>query len=173
MVKRLSKISDSITINADIEAVFDLIARVEEFPLYVDILKEVREIGYRTYRWVARIPGRTLNWDSIITEFQRPTRLTWHSIRGFENSGTYHLLPIPGGTRVELTIEYSFGGGLLDRLMEALVAPITRTAAASILARVKDRLENNHSINSAGGRAHRKRRFLHAFTKRQHPRQRP
>ncbi len=131
-------ISESVTINADIDTVFDLISRVEEFPLYVSMLKEVREIGHHTYRWVAQARGLTLDWDSVITEFHRPTCLTWRSIRGFNNSGTYRLMRIPEGTRVELTIEYSFDGGLFNGLMEALVIPLTRAATASILARVKE-----------------------------------
>ncbi len=162
-------ISESVIINADIEAVFDLISRVEEFPLYAPILKEVREIGHHTYRWVARARGLTLAWDSVITEFHRPTRLTWRSIRGFENSGTYRLVRIPEGTKVELIIEYRFQGGLLDALMEALVVPITRAAAASILARVKERLEYDHSVTPAKDKPHRQRRLLRPFRKKRYP----
>ncbi len=161
-------ISESVTIHADIDAVFDLISRVEEFPLYVSVLKEVREIAHHTYRWVAQARGLNLDWDSVITEFHRPTRLTWRSIRGFNNSGTYHLMQIPEGTRVELTIEYSFDSGLLNGLMEALVIPLTRAATASILARVKERLEQDHLKISAKENRYRHRRFLHDFSKRRH-----
>lgn len=135
-------ISESTTINAEIEDVFDLISRVEEFPLYASMLKEVREIGPRTYRWTALVRGLTLTWDSVIVEFQRPSRLTWRSIRGFKNSGTYNLISIPNGTEVELTVEYNFEGGLLDGLMGALTIPLARTGAASILAKVRNRLEH-------------------------------
>jgi uncharacterized membrane protein len=161
-------ISQSVTINADVATVFDLISRVEEFPLYASMLKEVREIGHHTYRWVARVRALTLSWDSAITEFRRPTQLTWRSIRGFKNSGTYRLTNIPEGTRVELTIEYFFQGGLFDGLMEALVIPLARTAAASILAKVKARLEHAHSIHSAKEHTDRKRRFLHDFANKPH-----
>jgi uncharacterized membrane protein len=166
---KVPRISESVTVNANIESVFDLISRVEEFPLYASMLKEVRQIGYHTYRWVARIRGLTLNWDSTITEFSRPTRLTWRSTRGFENSGTYHLVSIPGGTRVELTIQYSFDGALFGRLMEALVAPIAGDATASVLGRVKNRLEHNHSASPAKDRMHHKLTFPVVLTKKGHP----
>ncbi len=161
-------ISEFVTINADIDAVFDLISRVEEFPLYVSMLKEVREIGHHTYRWVAQSRGLTLNWDSVITEFHRPTRLTWRSIRGFNNSGTYRLMRIPEGTRVELTIEYSFDSGLFNGLMEALVIPLTHASTASILARVKERLEHDHLRLLAKENRCRKEGFLHTPPKRRH-----
>lgn len=165
-------ISQSVIINADVATVFDLISRVEEFPLYASMLKEVREIGHHTYRWVARMQGLTLSWDSVITEFHRPTQLTWRSIQGFKNSGTYRLTNTPEGTRVELTIEYNFQGGLLDALMETLMIPLAHTAAASILAKVKARLEHAHSIHLAKEHTHRRRRFLHAFTNKPHLRPR-
>lgn len=152
----MPKISESVTINANIEDVFDLISRVEEFPLYATMLKEVREIGIRTYRWTALVRGVTLTWDSIIAEFHRPTRLAWRSIRGFKNSGAYNLISTPNGTRVELTIEYNFAGGPLDGLMGALTIPLARTAAASILAKVRGRLEHPHATKSATESAQRK-----------------
>lgn len=158
-------ISESVTINADIEHVFDLISRVEEFPIYASMLKEVREIDHRTYRWVARVRGLTLTWDSIIAEFHRPTKLTWRSIRGFKNSGTYRLMRIPDGTRVELTIEYNFEGGLLGGLIEALVIPPARSAAASILAKVKDRLERPQSTKSKTEDPCHRRQLTHVFAK--------
>lgn len=141
----MATISESVTIAAKREAVFGLISRVEEFPLYADSLKKVEKIGYRTYRWLARVHGFTLDWDSKITEFRRPARLAWRSIRGFENSGAYDLTTVPGGTRVVLTIEYSFAGIPLGGLMELLVTPVTRVAAAEILRRVKEQLERHHS----------------------------
>jgi uncharacterized membrane protein len=100
-------ISQSVIINADVETVFDLISRVEEFPLYASMLKEVREIGHHTYRWVARVRGLTLSWDSVITEFRRPTQLTWRSIRGFKNSGTYRPTNTPEGSRVDYRVQLS------------------------------------------------------------------
>ncbi len=161
-------ISESAIINTDVETVFDLISRVEDFPLYASMLKDVREIGHHTYRWVARVRGLTLTWDSIITEFHRPTRLTWRSIRGFKNAGTYNLINIPEGTKVQLTIEYNFEGGLLGGLTEALAIPLARTAAASILTKVKDRLEQPHSTRSAKENMRRKQAFPHAFGKKPH-----
>ena len=134
-------VSESATIMADIEDVFALISRVEEFPRYARNLVEVRKIGPRTYRWVARLGGVTLTWDSIISEFRRPTRLSWRSMRGFENTGTYTLARSPAGTRVDLVIDYRMTGALVGDGIARLLTPVTRAAARSILTRVKERLE--------------------------------
>jgi uncharacterized membrane protein len=145
----MASIFQSVTINAERGAVFDLISRVEEFPLYAHALREVEQIGRRTYRWVANVRGLRLAWDSKITEFRRPERIAWRSIKGFENAGAYTLRKVAGGTRVELQIDYRFPGGPLGRLMEGLVAPVTRRAAAAILARVRGRLEQPSATATA------------------------
>jgi uncharacterized membrane protein len=141
----MARIVQSVTINAERDKVFDLISRVEEFPLYAHALREVEKIGRRTYRWAANVRGFRLAWDSKITAFRRPEKIAWRSIKGFENSGAYTLRKVTGGTNVELRIEYRFPGGPLGRLMELLVAPVTHAAAAAILERVRRRLEHPSS----------------------------
>jgi uncharacterized membrane protein len=166
-------ISETVTINADINAVFDLISRVEEFPLYSDILKQVRKIGPDTYRWVARVQGFTLTWDSIISEFHRPTRLAWKSIRGYRNSGAYTLTAVSARTKVEICLEYSFQRPWMEKLLSPLVRPITRAAASEILARVKDRLERGHSRIPSEEIRHERRKLLRVIAKRRQPRHHP
>lgn len=143
----MTTIFETVTIDADIEAVFDLISRVEEFPLYADFLTEVRKIDDRTYRWVAQARGITLTWDSIITDYQRPVRLSWRSIRGLQNSGTYTLARSAQGTAVSIVIEYHLPSEFLERLTAPLAAPMTHSLVAQILERVKRHLESGVSPN--------------------------
>ena|ERR1700687_4278672 len=134
-------ITVTVTINANIEAVFDLISQIEEFPHYAEFCKEVREIGPNTYRWTAQTAGITLNWDSVVTEYERPLRIAWRSIRGFVNSGAFALTLTPSGTKVSINIEYSVSTQLLGTLSVLMVTPLVRAYAGQILRRVKRRLE--------------------------------
>ena len=163
-------ILETVTIKADVNAVFDLISRVEEFPVYARLIKEVHKISLDTYRWVARVQGFTLTWDSIISEFHRPTRLAWKSIRGFRNSGVYTLTPIPEGTKVEICTEYSFQNQWMEKLLAPLVKPIMRAATRDILARVKDRLESRHLGLLSDEKRHKKRKLIHVIARRRQPR---
>ncbi len=154
-------------INADIESVFNLISRMEEFPLYADVLKEVRDIGNNTYRWVAQVRGIRLEWDSVVTEFKRPTRLAWRSIRGFANSGAYTLVPSPTGTLVSISMQFNFPSRLLEKLTAPLVIPLTRALAAGILARVKQRVEGReHGLGVEKGTANRIKQFRFTLKRR-------
>ena len=134
-------VHETVEINADPDTVFDLIMRIEEFPLYTDALEEVRAIGPDTYHWTARAHGIRLEWDSVVTERERPKRLAWRSIRGVVNSGGYTLTPLPGGTRVSFSLEYRFPSRLLGMLLGPLITRLTRNTAVEILGRVKRRLE--------------------------------
>jgi uncharacterized membrane protein len=136
-------VHETVEINADPDTVFDLIMRIEEFPLYTDALEEVRAIGPDTYHWTARAHGIRLQWDSVVTECERPKRLAWRSIRGVVNSGGYTLTPSHRGTRVSFSLEYRFPSRLLEKLLGPLVSGLTRDIAVEILNRVKMRLERS------------------------------
>src|SRR6516164_9752046 len=86
--------------------------------------------------------GITLSWDAVITECQRPYRLAWRSVRGFQNSGAYTLTRSPQGTAVSLRIEYHLPSQFLEALTLPLADRLTRALAAQILARVKRKLES-------------------------------
>ncbi len=146
-------IRETVEINADPEAVFDLITRIEEFASYTDALEEVRAIGPDTYRWTARARGIRLEWDSVVTELERPKRLAWQSIRGVVNSGGYTLRPSAAGTMVTISMEYSFPSRLLEKLLAPLTDSLTRRVAAEVLGRVKSRLEDGDRAREAQGKA--------------------
>jgi ubiquinone/menaquinone biosynthesis C-methylase UbiE/ribosome-associated toxin RatA of RatAB toxin-antitoxin module len=134
-------VHETVEIKADPDTVFDLIMRIEEFPLYTDALEEVRAIGPDTYHWTAKAHGIRLEWDSVVTDCERPKRLAWRSIKGVVNSGGYTLTPLPGGTRVSFSLEYRFPSRLLEKLLGPLITRLTRNTAVEILGRVKRRLE--------------------------------
>lgn len=77
----------------------------------------------------------------MVTDYLRPTRIAWRSIKGFANAGAYCLASIHGGTEVSLTIEYSFPNRLVAMLLAPLVARLFRAYAGETLRRVKQQLE--------------------------------
>ena len=145
-------IQETVEIKADPEAVFDLIARVEDFSLYTDIIKEIKAIAPETYRWVVRVAGVTLDWDVALIECERPRHFAWRSIRGITNSGSYHLAPSPVGTVVSFMMEYRLPNRLLEKALAPLIDPLIRKVGSEILFAVKGRLEHeNAESQHAGG----------------------
>ena len=133
-----------IFIRAAPEAVFDFVARVEDFPLYSSTIREVRAIERDTYRWVVSVAGFALDWDSVVTEeTRRPRHFAWRSIRGVENGGCFDLRPVAGGTEVRFTMSYRLASPLLERIVDAIAAPLMQRVAGEILAQVRRRIENS------------------------------
>ena len=139
-------VQEEVEIRAAPEVVFDLIANVEEFPRYVDSLKEVKGIGPDTYRWTVVISGAELDWDSVFTERVRPKRIAWKSIRGVDNSGSFTLQPTPAGTLVRFTMEFRIANRLMEITLSPVLSRLTRKVAEKVMARVKSVIETKGNI---------------------------
>jgi uncharacterized membrane protein len=136
-------IERTIFIRAAPETVFDLVARVEDFPQYSPAIREVRVLGHDTYRWVVSVAGFGLDWDSVVTEKTRPARFAWRSVRGVENGGLFRLAPAGGGTELRFAMEYRLANPLLERIIDAIAAPLMQRVAGEILAQVRRRIESS------------------------------
>lgn len=133
-------------IRAAPEAVFDLISHVEQFPQYSRAIRAVRALGHDTYRWTISVAGFELEWDATVTgETQGPRHFAWHSVRGVENGGCFDLRPTAGGTEVRFAMSYRLASPLLERVVDAIAAPLMQRVAGELLGEVRRRLEPPHS----------------------------
>ncbi len=123
------------------DAVFDLICRVEEFSLYSELIESIRETAPKTYHWKAKLGGIPIEWDSVVIEEYRPIRFAWHSIKGFENSGSFTLTSSPSGTTVCFEMEYNLHTYLLEKVLSPLSDHYMNRLSEELLAQIKKRLE--------------------------------
>lgn len=145
-VEPLPSIEKIIDIKAEPQAVFDLIARVEDFDRYSSVIKEVRRIGPNTYHWRVGVLGLLLEWDGVVTERIPPHRLAWRSLRGVENSGVYTLTPSAMGTTVHLCLRYRVPNPILS----TAVAPLMQRVSDEMLTAMKQRLESESGQTGGG-----------------------
>ena len=134
-------ISRSVEIMADPNTVYDLISRVEEFSLYLDLIDSIRETAPKTYHWKAKLGGIPIEWDAVIIEEYRPRRFAWHSIRGFKNSGSYTLTPSSSGTTVCFEMEFHLPVSILEQALSPLSDRYMNRLSEDILSEIKKRLE--------------------------------
>lgn len=130
-----------VEIKASPDKVFDLIARPEGFCEYSSLVKEVTSVGEATYHWVAGIYGIEVEWYARVVEKTKPERFAWQSIKGVQNSGSYTLKPIKGGTRVIFSMEYHLPNAILEKLAEVLAGDFIEKMASELLENVKATLE--------------------------------
>ncbi|HEY7525524.1 MAG TPA: SRPBCC family protein [Candidatus Limnocylindria bacterium] len=124
----MSTVTKSVDVNVPIRAAYDQWTQFEEFPRFMEGIKEVRQLDDTHLHWAAEIAGVTKEWDAEITEQHPDERVAWKSTSGAPNAGvvTFHRLD-DDHTRVTLQMDVEPDGpietigdwaGVLDRQVE-------------------------------------------------------
>ena len=104
---RPSSIKKSIKIDAPVSAVYEQWSQFEDFPKFMDNVREVRQLDDTHLRWRAEIAGKEEHWDSEITERIPEQRIAWRSTSGAKNAGAISFHKISDSkTRVTLQMDY-------------------------------------------------------------------
>jgi uncharacterized membrane protein len=125
----LISVGASILVDAPVERVYEQWKRVEEFPKFMNAVREVRRIDGDRFYW--RVERGSREYESIQQiVLQIPERrIAWRTISGAESAGVVGFDPLPGRqTLVSFKMKYSPDAGWSN--------------SAALLARVRKRLEN-------------------------------
>jgi uncharacterized membrane protein len=103
----VSSIEQSIDVNVPVRSAYNQWTQFEEFPRFMEGVREVRQLDDRRLAWCAEIAGKEKRWTAEISEQIPDARVAWHSIEGPRNAGvvTFHRLD-DDTTRVMLQMEY-------------------------------------------------------------------
>ena len=86
--------------------------------------------------------GRTIEWDSVITEWEENRRLTWHCEEPTKNDGTFLLEPTERGTKVTFIMNYELPYSVLGMIIDRLkVSKEIERDIAEALSRLKEKVE--------------------------------
>jgi len=140
----LKSYSQTVEIRASPEAVFDIISQVENFSQYTKLIKSISKIKEKTYHWKAHLGAFPIEWDAVILEEYRPWRFAWHSIKGFQNSGSYTLTPTPEGTSICFEMEYHLKTSFMEKALSPLSDRYIKKLSQEILSAIKNRLEEGN-----------------------------
>jgi len=107
--------------------------KFEEFPQFMEGVKEVTRLDAKRFHWKAEIAGRNTEWDTEITEQAADQRLAWTS-RGSIIKGlvvTFHPLS-SAKSKIMLQVEYDpqgvveHGGEALDMVSQRVHGDLER-----------------------------------------------
>ena len=130
----------SIVVDAPLEEVYNQWTQFEEFPRFMEGVKEVRQLDPKRLHWRAEIGGKEVEWTSEITQQLPDERITWRSTSGAYNAGAVSFEPLgPSRTRITLRIEYEPEGAIETT---ASVLGIVSARVSGDLARFKEFIEN-------------------------------
>ena len=102
----VATVEQSIDVNVPVHVAYDQWTQFEEFPRFMDGVKNVRQIDDTHLHWVAEVAGDEKEWDAEISEQHPDDRVAWHSTSGARNAGavTFHRLD-DDNTRVTLQLD--------------------------------------------------------------------
>ncbi len=116
----MSTIEKSIEVNVPLRTAYNQWTQFEEFPRFMEGVKEVTQLDDTRLRWKAEIGGQDKEWDAEITEQAPDQRIAWTSRGGATNGGvvTFHRLS-DATSKVMLQLEYD-PQGFVENVGDAL-----------------------------------------------------
>lgn len=149
------RVERSITINRPVDEVYAYWRHLENLPLFMKHLVEVRETSRYQSSWKARSPlGGVLEWEAEIVEERQNERLVWKSLPGSDlvNGGyvSFTSAPLGMGTELFIKLQYEAPAGKLGDLVARLLGESPATAVRDDLRRVKQLLETGEISTTVG-----------------------
>ena len=89
----MSQIEQSVEVDVPLRTAYNQWTQFEDFPSFMDGIKEVRQVDDIHLHWVAEIRGHIHEWDAEITEQKPDERVAWKNVGGQRNAGRRDLSP--------------------------------------------------------------------------------
>jgi uncharacterized membrane protein len=108
-----NRIESSIKVHVPVRTAYNQWTQFEEFPRFMEGVKEVRQLDDQRVHWVAEIAGKQKEWDAEITEQIPDERVAWRSVQGASNVGVVEFTPLGADeTEVRVRMEYEPEGAV-------------------------------------------------------------
>jgi uncharacterized membrane protein len=122
----MGKVDAAIEVNVPVSTAYNQWTQFEEFPQFMEGVKQVRQLDDKTLEWTAEIAGDEETWRAEITEQEPDQRIAWHSVEGAKNAGvvTFHRID-DNTTRLMLQMEFE-PEGAVEKAGDALGFPERR-----------------------------------------------
>jgi uncharacterized membrane protein len=128
-----------------------------DFPNLAGIMENIERIDTidaKRSHWVVKGPGgKTVEWDSVVTDDEPGRLIAWQSVEGADvkSSGRVEFLDAaPGrGTMVRATIAYDPPGGVIGQWIAKLLQREPNVQARRDLRRLKQFMETGEITSSA------------------------
>jgi uncharacterized membrane protein len=139
----MSTIEKSIEVNVPEYTAYAQWMHFEEFPQFMEGVKEVTPLDVKRFHWKAEIAGQDKEWDTEITEQAADQRLAWTSRSGVIKGWVVTFHPLSNArSKIMLQLEYD-PQALVENVGDALEVVSSRVQGD--LERFKELIEQRWS----------------------------
>ena len=116
----MSTIEKSIVVNVPVYTAYSQWTHFEEFPQFMEGVKEVKRLDVKRLHWKAEIAGQDTEWDAEITEEMADQRLAWTS-RGGDIKGWVATFRQLSDARSKVVLQFEYDPqGFAENVGDAL-----------------------------------------------------
>ena len=116
----MERIKKSIEVDRPLRDVYNQWTQFEEFPRFMEGVKEVRQLDDQRLHWRADIGGKEKEWTAKIIEQIPDDRIAWQSQSGEYTSGQVDFARL-GADRTRVALELSYDPkGLVETVGDAV-----------------------------------------------------
>lgn len=118
----MSVVEKAIEINVPVRTAYNQWTQFEEFPRFMEGVKQVKQLDDKHLHWKAEIAGKEKEWDAEITEQIPDKRIAWKSQGGTMTAGVVTFQPVSDAkSKVMLHMEYD-PRGVIENVGDAVGA---------------------------------------------------
>ena len=125
----MARVDKTIEVEAPLTTAYNQWTQFEEYPRFMEGVKEVRQLDDARLHWVAEVGGERKEWYARITRQVPDEELAWESEGGAGNSGTIVFHP-KDGNKTELQVHMEVEPeGMKEQLGSAIGVPDRKVEA--------------------------------------------
>ncbi|MGY1814001.1 SRPBCC family protein [Blastococcus sp. SYSU D00820] len=115
-----TRVERSIQVDVPVRTAYDQWTQFEDFPHFMDGVREVHQHDDQRLHWVAEIAGVRREWEATILEQMPDEKIAWAATEGATNAGAVRFQAAgPTSTVVHLSLEYE-PEGLVEQVGDKL-----------------------------------------------------
>jgi uncharacterized membrane protein len=139
-------IDESIEVNVPVSTAYNQWTQVEDFPLFMEGVDHVQQLGDTRLHWVANVAGKKAEWDAKILEQHPDRQISWISEDGKKTRGTVSFEPVGAGKAL-VRLSMSYQADPLEAVGSA--AGLDSRRVKGDLERFKELIENRGTESGA------------------------
>jgi uncharacterized membrane protein len=117
----MATVEQDIDIDVPVGVAYAQWTQFEDFPRFMNNVKEVRQLDDTRLMWTAEVGGREHSWEAKIIEQVPDQRIAWRATGGLQNGGTVTFEPEDGGSRTHVHVEMEYEPeGIIEKIGSAV-----------------------------------------------------